>query len=149
MAKKAYIGVDGKASAVKKIYIGVDGKARKVKKAYIGVDGVAKLFFSSAIPFESNYTSGMYLNSVEVFLNGVQISPTDVGSFSCELESGDIVTIKARKNFEMKINDVSKGTYTSYDYIVPDCNAVEMSAVFPSVTFDDIPKPCVVYIVES
>ena len=56
MAKKAYLGVDGKARAVKKIYIGLDGKARKVKKAYIGVDGVAKLFFSSAIPFESNFT---------------------------------------------------------------------------------------------
>lgn len=42
MAKKAYIGVNGKARNIKKIYLGVDGKARKVKKAYIGVGGVAR-----------------------------------------------------------------------------------------------------------
>ena len=47
MAKKAYIGVSGKARKVKKIYIGVSGKARKVKKGYIGVGGKARLFFSS------------------------------------------------------------------------------------------------------
>lgn len=46
MAKKAYIGVDGKARKVKKIYVGVDGKARKVKKGYIGVGGVARPFFT-------------------------------------------------------------------------------------------------------
>ena len=50
MAKKAYIGVDGKARAVKKIYLGVDGKARKVKKAYLGVDGVAELVYQSWQP---------------------------------------------------------------------------------------------------
>lgn len=42
MAKKAYIGVNGKARNIKKIYLGVDGKARKVKKAYVGVGGVAR-----------------------------------------------------------------------------------------------------------
>ena len=42
MAKKAYIGVNGKARNIKKIYIGVEGKARKVKKAYVGVGGVAR-----------------------------------------------------------------------------------------------------------
>ena len=47
MAKKAFIGVDGKARKVKKGYIGVDNKARKVKKAYIGVGGVARPFLSS------------------------------------------------------------------------------------------------------
>ena len=42
MAKKAYIGVDGKARKIKKGYVGVDGKARKIKKAYIGIGGVAR-----------------------------------------------------------------------------------------------------------
>ena len=42
MAKKAYIGVNGKARNIKKIYLGVDGKARKVKKAYVGVGGIAR-----------------------------------------------------------------------------------------------------------
>lgn len=42
MAKKAYIGVNGKARNIKKIYLGLEGKARKVKKAYIGVGGVAR-----------------------------------------------------------------------------------------------------------
>ena len=42
MAKKAYIGVNGKARNIKKIYLGVDGKARTVKKAYVGVGGVAR-----------------------------------------------------------------------------------------------------------
>jgi hypothetical protein len=46
MAKKAYIGVDGKARAVKKMYIGVDGVARKIKKAYIGIGGVARPCFT-------------------------------------------------------------------------------------------------------
>ena len=42
MAKKAYIGVNGKARNIKKIYLGLEGKARKIKKAYIGVGGVAR-----------------------------------------------------------------------------------------------------------
>ena len=46
MAKKSYIGVDGKARRVKKWYFGVGGKARKVKKGYIGVGGVARPFMS-------------------------------------------------------------------------------------------------------
>ena len=46
MAKKSYIGIDGKARRVKKWYFGVGGKARKVKKGYIGVGGVARSFMS-------------------------------------------------------------------------------------------------------
>ena len=46
MAKKSYIGVDGKARQVKKWYFGVGGKARKVKKGYIGIGGVARPFMS-------------------------------------------------------------------------------------------------------
>ena len=44
MAKKSYIGIDGKARKIKKWYFGVDSKARKVKKGYIGVGGVARPF---------------------------------------------------------------------------------------------------------
>ena len=47
MAKKVYVGVDGKARNVKKIYVGVEGKARRGKKGYIGVGGIARPFFSS------------------------------------------------------------------------------------------------------
>ena len=50
MAKKSYIGIDGKARQVKKWYIGVDSKARKVKKGYIGVGGVARPFMSGGEP---------------------------------------------------------------------------------------------------
>ena len=46
MAKKSYIGIDGKARKIKKWYFGVDNKARKVKKGYIGVGGVARPFMS-------------------------------------------------------------------------------------------------------
>ena len=46
MAKKSYIGIDGKARQIKKWYIGIDSKARKVKKAYIGIGGVARPFMS-------------------------------------------------------------------------------------------------------
>lgn len=51
MAKKSYIGIDGKARKIKKWYIGVDSKARKVKKAYIGVGGVARPFMSSELTY--------------------------------------------------------------------------------------------------
>ena len=50
MAKKSYIGIDGKARQVKKWYIGVGGKARKVKKGYIGIGGVARPFLSGGEP---------------------------------------------------------------------------------------------------
>lgn len=46
MAKKVYVGIDGKARQVKKIYIGIGGLARKVKKAYVGVGGIARIFWS-------------------------------------------------------------------------------------------------------
>lgn len=41
---KAYIGINGKAQAVKKIYVGVNGKAREVVKGYVGVGGKARRF---------------------------------------------------------------------------------------------------------
>lgn len=41
---KAYIGVDGKARAVRKIYVGIEGKAREIVKGYVGVNGVARRF---------------------------------------------------------------------------------------------------------
>ena len=46
MAKKVYVGIDGKARQVKQIYIGIGGLARKVKKAYVGVGGIARIFWS-------------------------------------------------------------------------------------------------------
>ena len=51
MAKKSYIGIDGKARQIKKWYVGVDGKARKVKKGYIGVGGVARPFLSGELVY--------------------------------------------------------------------------------------------------
>ena len=51
MAKKSYIGVDGKARQVKKMYVGVDNKARKVKKGYIGVNGIAHKFFGGELRY--------------------------------------------------------------------------------------------------
>ena len=58
MAKKAYVGVNGKARNVPKIYVGVNGKARNVIKGYIGVNGVARLFFESKVPFIFGYKTG-------------------------------------------------------------------------------------------
>lgn len=46
MAKKTYMGVNGKAEAIKTVYFGVNGVAKKIKKAYYGVGGVAKLVYS-------------------------------------------------------------------------------------------------------
>ena len=56
MAKKSYIGIDGKARQVKKWYIGIDSKARKVKKAYIGVGGVARPFMSGELEYYGTIT---------------------------------------------------------------------------------------------
>lgn len=41
---KAYIGVDGKARAVRKIFVGIEGKAHEAVKGYVGVNGVARRF---------------------------------------------------------------------------------------------------------
>ena len=57
MAKKIYVGVNGKARKVRKMYVGVGGSAHKVKKGYIGVNGVARLFFTSGKPL-SQYAEG-------------------------------------------------------------------------------------------
>ena len=40
--RKAYIGIDGVAKAVKKCYVGIDDVAMRVKKAYIGIGGAAR-----------------------------------------------------------------------------------------------------------
>lgn len=47
MTKKTYMGVDGKAEAIKTMYFGVNGVAKRIKKAYYGVNGVAKEVYSS------------------------------------------------------------------------------------------------------
>lgn len=57
MAKKAYIGIDGKARQVKKLYVGVDGKARSVVKAYVGVGGVARQWWPSELKYYGKATS--------------------------------------------------------------------------------------------
>lgn len=46
MARKAYVGIDGKARRCRKVYVGVENKARRVRKAYIGVNGVARCCFA-------------------------------------------------------------------------------------------------------
>lgn len=51
MAKKIYVGADGKARKVKRVYLGLDGKARKVKKVYIGVGGKARLAWASGLEY--------------------------------------------------------------------------------------------------
>lgn len=45
MAKKIYVGVNGKARKVRKLYFGVGSKARKIKRGYIGIGGVARPFW--------------------------------------------------------------------------------------------------------
>ena len=42
MAKRAYIGIDGRARRVKKLYVGADGRARRIRRAYVGVGGAAR-----------------------------------------------------------------------------------------------------------
>ena len=56
MAKKAYIGVGGKARRVKRMYVGVNGIARKVKKAYIGVGGTARPCFFEGLEYYGTAT---------------------------------------------------------------------------------------------
>lgn len=69
MAKKAYIGVDGKARKVKRSYIGVDGKARKIRRGYIGVGGVARLCYSS-VGTLSYYGTAAAANSATYYGHG-------------------------------------------------------------------------------
>lgn len=71
MAKKAYIGVDGKARKIKKGYIGVDGKARKIKKAYIGIGGVARPCWSGGVP--AYYGKLTPLNTAKVRLASASV----------------------------------------------------------------------------
>ena len=56
MAKKAYIGVGGKARKVKKMYVGAGGVARRIKKAYIGVGGVARPCFFEGLEYYGTAT---------------------------------------------------------------------------------------------
>ena len=71
MAKKAYIGVDGKARKIKKGYVGVNGKACKIKKAYIGIGGVARPCFGNGeMAYYGKITS---LSRARRFLTGVSV----------------------------------------------------------------------------
>lgn len=63
MAKKAYIGIDGKARKITKGYVGIEDKARKIKKAYIGIGGVARPFWSSEPVEWYGYLDSVYRGS--------------------------------------------------------------------------------------
>ena len=82
MAKKTYIGVDGKARQVKKWYIGVDNKARKVKKGYIGVGGVARPFFTGIgeVVYYGTITS---LSAAKTTLAGASVGDYALFSAGC------------------------------------------------------------------
>lgn len=85
MAKKSYIGVDGKARQIKKWYVGVGNKARKVKKGYIGVGGVARPFFGSGY-----YGTAEPLSSARTPLG---VSVGNYALFVSDTNSSDVIDV--------------------------------------------------------
>ena len=93
MAKKSYIGIDGKARQVKKWYFGVDSKARKVKKGYIGIGSVARPFMSggelayygtiTALSQARRYLAGASVGNYALFAGGSSDSdPSPVDAYA-------------------------------------------------------------------
>ena len=95
MAKKAYIGIDGKARKIKKSYVGVDSVARKVKKAYIGIGGVARpCWGSDPIEYYGEITSlnrtmfehvGVSAGNYAIFAGGASSNCEDVNAYDSSL----------------------------------------------------------------
>lgn len=90
MAKKAYIGVGGKAKKINKIYIGVGNVARKVKKAYVGIGGKAKQFWPSGLQQYGQVSSA--LNAYAPYLAG-----TSVGDYAL-FGGGEGITVGSSSN---------------------------------------------------
>ena len=91
MAKKSYIGIDGKARKIKKWYFGVDGKARKVKKGYIGIGGVARPFMSGGkLAYYGTITA---LSQARSILAGASVG--NYALFAGGADSSDLSTVDA------------------------------------------------------
>lgn len=124
MAKKAHIGVDGKARYIKEIHIGVNGVAKRVKKVYLGVNGVAKLVFQRIVTGTFKITFKMM--SVAFYRNGQQFL-TDPDTSNEFFHPGDVIKSKPSSgSIEVKVNGVSQGKFSEYEYIVPNCKTFTM-----------------------
>ena len=124
MAKKAYIGVDGKARYIKEIHIGVNGVAKRVKKVYLGVNGVAKLVFQRIVT--GTFTITFKMMSVAFYRNGQQFL-TNPGTSNELFHPGDVIKSKPSSGaIEVKVNGVSQGKFSEYEYIVPNCKTFTM-----------------------
>ena len=124
MAKKAYIGVDGKARYIKEIHIGVNGVAKRVKKVYLGVNGVAKLVFQRIVT--GTFTINFKMMSVAFYRNGQQFL-TNPGTSNELFHPGDVIKSKPSSgSIEVKVNGVSQGKFSEYEYIVPNCKTFTM-----------------------
>lgn len=125
MAKKAYIGVDDKARYIKEIHIGVNGVAKRVKKVYLGVNGVAKLVFRWIVTGVLEPTISMVTN-VAFYWNG-EIFLTDPSPRTLPFSPGDVIKSKPYSgSIEVKINGISQGKFSEYEYIVPNCKTFTM-----------------------
>ena len=107
MAKRAYIGVDGKARKVKKIYLGVEEKARKVKKAYAGIGGVARPIFSSGLEY---YGPIAPLSDTREFL-----AATTVGDYAL-FGGGDYTKVVDAYDKSLTRSTPSPFSKTRYDF---------------------------------
>lgn len=105
MAKKAYIGVAGKARLVKKGYIGIDGKARRIKKAYIGVGGVARPCWPSE--GEVEYYGTLDSSPLTVARGG--LAATTVGNYAL-FGGGATADTKSSKVVDAYSNTLTRST---------------------------------------
>lgn len=119
-----YIGVDGKARYIKEIHIGVNGVAKRVKKVYLGVNGVAKLVFQRIVT--GTFTITFEMMSVAFYRNGQQFL-TNPGTSNEFFHPGDVIKSKPSSgSIEVKVNGVSQGKFSEYEYIVPNCKTFTM-----------------------
>ena len=139
-----YIGVDGKARYIKEIHIGVNGVAKRVKKVYLGVNGVAKLVFRWIVTGKLNPSVSMVMN-VMFYWNG-EAFLGDPSSQTLLFSPGDVIKSKPSSgSIEVKINGVSQGKFSEYEYIVPNCKTFTMygegGSTGPTPSVPPVPTP--------
>ena len=98
--------------------------AKRVKKVYLGVNGVAKLVFQRIVT--GTFTITFKMMSVAFYRNGQQFL-TNPGTSNELFHPGDVIKSKPSSgSIEVKVNGVSQGKFSEYEYIVPNCKTFTM-----------------------
>lgn len=124
MAKKAYIGIGGKARKIKRIYFGVAGKARKVKRAYIGVGGKARLFFSGGelayagaitpLSQEKLRPSATNVGNYALFVGGLQYNDYKDYTYSYSIDAYSASLTKSNPGFPNDRDAIAAASNADY-----------------------------------